>query len=83
MRIVWKLIDTADVILNNFRPDVMSKLGLGYEEVSKRNPRVIYASGSGWGPTGPYAYKGGQDLLAQALSGMMDLQARRGAHPSR
>jgi crotonobetainyl-CoA:carnitine CoA-transferase CaiB-like acyl-CoA transferase len=83
MRIVWELIDTADVILNNFRPDVMGKLGLGYEEVSKRNPRIIYASGSGWGPTGPYAYKGGQDLLAQALSGMMDLQAPPGGAPAK
>jgi formyl-CoA transferase len=83
MRIVWQLLDTADVVLNNFRPDVMGKLGLGYEEVSKRNPRIVYASGSGWGPTGPYAYKGGQDLLAQALSGMMDLQAKPGGVPTK
>ena len=59
----------------------MAKLGLGYEEVSRRNPRIVFASGSGWGPTGPYAYKGGQDLLAQALSGMMATQAPPGGSP--
>jgi len=83
MEIVWKLVEKADVVLNNFRPDVMKKLGLGYEEIAKRNPRVIFAAGSGWGPTGPYAFKGGQDLLAQALGGMMATQAPPGGIPAK
>ena len=65
------LIDKADVVVNNFRAGVMERMGLGYEELSKRNPRLIYAVGTGYGLTGPYAHKGGQDVLAQAMSGVM------------
>ena len=83
IKIVYKLVETADVLLNNFRPDVMAKLGLGYEEVSRRNPRIVYVSGSGYGPSGPYAHKGGQDLLAQAGSGMMVTNAERGGEARR
>jgi formyl-CoA transferase len=68
---VLRLLETADVVVNNFRPGVMERMGLGYEELAKRNPRLIYAVGTGFGLTGPYAHKGGQDVLAQAMSGVM------------
>ena len=62
-----------DVVTENFRSGVMDRLGLGYEDFRKANPRIIYASGSGWGPTSYLAKKGmpGQDLLVQAMSGVM------------
>jgi crotonobetainyl-CoA:carnitine CoA-transferase CaiB-like acyl-CoA transferase len=69
--VVHRLIATADVVVNNFRAGVMERLGFGYEELSKLNPRLIYAVGTGFGLTGPYSHKGGQDVLAQAMSGTM------------
>src|SRR6266581_6846602 len=69
--VVFKLIESADVVVNNFRAGVMDRLGFGYETLSKLNPRLIYAVGTGFGLTGPFAHKGGQDVLAQALSGTM------------
>jgi crotonobetainyl-CoA:carnitine CoA-transferase CaiB-like acyl-CoA transferase len=69
------------VLVHNFRPEVMAKLGLGYAQLRQRNPRLIYASGSGFGPTGPYSHKGGQDVLAQAMSGMMMTNAPLGGAP--
>lgn len=68
---VLKLVETADVVVNNFRAGVMDRLGFGYEALAKLNPRLIYASGTGFGLTGPYAHKGGQDVLAQAVTGVM------------
>jgi formyl-CoA transferase len=79
--IIYRLVDTTDVLVHNFRPDVMARLGLGYEELRRRNPRLIYAHGSGFGPTGPYQHKGGQDILGQAMSGMMMTNAPRGGAP--
>jgi crotonobetainyl-CoA:carnitine CoA-transferase CaiB-like acyl-CoA transferase len=69
--IVYDLVKDADVVVNNFRAGVMERMGFGYDELSKINPRIICAFGSGFGQTGPLAYKGGQDILAQALSGVM------------
>lgn len=69
--IVREMVATADVIVNNFRPDVMERIGLGYEALRKINPRIIYAFGTGFGRSGPYAHKGGQDVLAQAMTGVM------------
>ena len=68
---VMRLLTGADVVVNNFRAGVMERMGFGYEELAKRNPRLIYAVGTGFGLTGPYAHKGGQDVLAQAMSGVM------------
>jgi crotonobetainyl-CoA:carnitine CoA-transferase CaiB-like acyl-CoA transferase len=78
-----RLVDTADVVSENFRPGVMEKLGLGYETLKARKPSLIYASASGYGPDGPYVEKPGQDLLAQALFGMMAItgQAATGPRP--
>ncbi|MEM5503121.1 CaiB/BaiF CoA transferase family protein [Ahrensia kielensis] len=69
---VFELVKTADVVVDNFRAGVMERLGFGYEALAKINPRIICASGTGYGPKGPYAHKGGQDVLAQAMSGVMD-----------
>jgi crotonobetainyl-CoA:carnitine CoA-transferase CaiB-like acyl-CoA transferase len=68
-RIIEELVRKADVVVENFRPGVLDKLGLGYEHLREVNPRIIYASGSGYGPSGPYLKRPGQDLLIQALSG--------------
>lgn len=62
-----------DVILENFRPGVMDKLGLGYEELKKLNPGVIYCSCTGYGSSGPKVRKPGQDLLIQGMSGLAAL----------
>ncbi|MGR4869922.1 CaiB/BaiF CoA transferase family protein [Variovorax sp. LARHSF232] len=75
MDLVKALIADADVVTNNFRAGVMERLGLGYEDCKKLNPRIIYAVGTGFGETGPYAHKGGQDVLAQALTGVMARRA--------
>ncbi len=72
---VKALIAGADVVVNNFRAGVMDRMGLGYDDCHKLNPRIVYAVGTGYGETGPYAYKGGQDVLAQAMSGAMARKA--------
>ena len=79
--IVLKLVDKCDVVVQNFRPDVMTRLGLDYEVLNQRNPSIIYASGSGYGLTGPYNKKGGQDLVAQAISGITWLSGEPGGPP--
>jgi glutaryl-CoA transferase len=71
--ILWKLLERADVLLENFRPGVLERLGFGYEAVSKANPRTIYCSISGFGHTGPYRDRPGYDVIAQGESGVMDL----------
>jgi len=70
-QVVFELVKTADVVVNNFRAGVMERMGFGYDALSKINPRIICAFGSGFGQTGPLSHKGGQDILAQALSGVM------------
>lgn len=77
---VLALIDQADVVVNNFRPGVMERMGFGYEALKKRNPKLIYAVGTGYGLTGPYEHKGGQDVLAQAVSGVMRRKSDQ-SHP--
>ena len=72
---VRALIADADVVVNNFRAGVMERIGLGYDDCRRLNPRIIYAVGTGFGETGPYAHKGGQDVLAQAMSGVMARRA--------
>jgi crotonobetainyl-CoA:carnitine CoA-transferase CaiB-like acyl-CoA transferase len=79
--IALKLIERADVVAENFRPGVMDKLGLGYEALKCRKPDLIYASASGYGPDGPYAERPGQDLLAQALFGLMAITGQRVTGP--
>ena len=67
--VVRDLIRNTDVIVSNFRPGVLDKLGFGYEEAKKLNPRIIYAHAVGYGRKGPYEKLPGQDLMAQCLSG--------------
>jgi crotonobetainyl-CoA:carnitine CoA-transferase CaiB-like acyl-CoA transferase len=69
------------VVAENFRPGVMEKLGLGYATLKARKPSLIYASASGYGPDGPYVEKPGQDLLAQALFGMMTITGQPATGP--
>ena len=65
------LVDGADILIENFRPGTLDKLGLGYDVMKKRNPRLIYAAISGFGQTGPYKSRGGFDLMTQGMSGLM------------
>jgi len=75
MAALKKLIADADVVVSNFRAGVMDRMGIGYDACRGLNPRIIYAVGTGFGETGPYAHKGGQDVLAQAMSGVMARRA--------
>ena len=79
--IIGKLAEEADVVVENFRPGVMEKLGLGYEDLRAANPRIIYCSASGWGRDGPYAKRPGQDLLVQGLSGVATASGRKSDRP--
>ena len=78
---VKKLIVRAEVMTHNFRPGVMEKLGLSYEEVKKINPSIIYGAITGYGKEGPWRSKPGQDLLAQSLSGLAWLTGDAGDPP--
>jgi crotonobetainyl-CoA:carnitine CoA-transferase CaiB-like acyl-CoA transferase len=71
--VLKKLVETADVLLENFRPDVKTRLGIDYETLSKINPRLVYASISGFGQTGPYATRPGFDQIAQGMGGLMSV----------
>lgn len=72
-QLILDLAKDADIVASNFRPGVMDKLGLGWDDLSEVNPRIIVAYASGYGQTGPYAQRRGQDLAAQAISGLMAL----------
>ena len=76
-----RLARGADILVENYRPGVMAKLGLDYAKLSVENPRLIYASISGPGQTGPWAQKGGFDLIAQGLSGIMSVTGTPGGPP--
>lgn len=69
--VVYDLIGSADVVVSNFRAGVIERMGFGYSQLSEMNPRIICAQGTGFGLDGPLSYKGGQDILAQAMSGVM------------
>lgn len=81
MRALRKLISRADVLVQNFRPGVIERLGLDYEAASKLNPRLVYCSISGYGEEGPWVSRPGQDLLAQSRSGVMWLNGDEGQGP--
>lgn len=83
MEIVWELVKKSDVIVENFRPGTMEKLGMGYEEIRKVNPSIIYAGISGFGHTGPYSKRPAYDMLAQAMSGLMSITGEAGHPPVR
>jgi len=79
VEIVKRLAKTADVFVQNYRPGVAERLGLGYEALRAVNPRLIYCSVSGFGGTGPYAPRGGYDLIAQGMSGVISVTGEEGA----
>jgi crotonobetainyl-CoA:carnitine CoA-transferase CaiB-like acyl-CoA transferase len=81
--IFMKLAAKADIILENFRPGVVRKLGIDYDSVRTFNPGVIYASMSGFGQTGPYGKKGGYDIIAQGMSGIMMMTGFPGGRPAK
>jgi len=72
-KIFLKLVEQADVLVENYRPGVVKRLGIDYDTLSKINPRLIYASISGFGQNGPWAMRPGLDLIAQAMSGIMSV----------
>jgi crotonobetainyl-CoA:carnitine CoA-transferase CaiB-like acyl-CoA transferase len=82
-QILRRLAARSDVMMENFRPGTAARLGLGYEELSGQNPRLIYASISGYGQTGPSAGLPGYDAVAQAVSGMMSVTGEAGGEPVR
>ncbi len=79
--VLHRLARDADVLLENYRPGVAARLGAGWETLSELNPRLIYASVSGFGQTGPYAQRPGYDLIAQGLSGVMSVTGEPGGEP--
>ncbi len=81
--IFMKLVKTADVVVENYRPDVKFRLGIDYESLKAINPRVILASISGFGQDGPYAARPGFDQIAQGLSGIMSVTGAPGKGPMR
>ena len=78
-----RMAEGADVVVENFRPGVMHRLGLGYEELAQVNPRLVYCSISGFGSTGPAAKRGGFDLVAQGVSGLMSITGHPGSPPAK
>ena len=76
-----RLSRSTDILIENYRPGVMNALGLGYTDLSSANPRLIYASISGYGQTGPERHKGGFDLIAQGVSGIMSITGEPGHAP--
>jgi crotonobetainyl-CoA:carnitine CoA-transferase CaiB-like acyl-CoA transferase len=81
--VLKRLIATADVVVENFRPDVKFRLGIDYETLSKDQPRLIYASISGFGQTGPLAQRPGFDQIAQGMGGLMSVTGQPGGEPMR
>ena len=81
--IFLKLVKTADVVVENFRPDVKHRLGIDYESLKAVNPRVILASISGFGQTGPYAKRPGFDQIAQGMGGLMSITGDPDGGPMR
>ena len=81
--LLMRLVDTADVLVENMRPPVKHRLGFDYETVQARNPRLVYASISGFGQTGPYASRGGVDQIAQGMGGLMSVTGQPGTGPTR
>ena len=78
-----KMVSRADVVVENYRPGVMDKLGLGYDVLKEVNPRIIYAAVSGFGCYGPYHLRPGYDILAQAMGAMMAITGPKGGGPTR
>jgi formyl-CoA transferase len=83
LEVFRRLVEKADVVVENFRPDVKAKLGVDYESVRKINPRVVYGSISGFGQDGPYHKRPGFDQIAQGMGGLMSITGAPGEGPMR
>ena len=83
IEILMKLVETSDVVVENFRPDVKERLGVDYESLKLRNPKIILASISGFGQDGPYAKRPGFDQIAQGMGGLMSITGAPGEGPMR
>ncbi len=83
IKILMKLVETSDVVVENFRPDVKERLGVDYESLKSRNPKIILASISGFGQDGPYAKRPGFDQIAQGMGGLMSITGAPGEGPMR
>lgn len=83
VEVVRRLAKTADVFVQNYRPGVADRLGLGYAALSEVNPRLIYCAVSGFGGTGPYAPRGGYDLIAQGMSGVISVTGDEDGPPAK
>lgn len=81
--VLKKLVESADVVVENFRPDVKTRLGIDYEALSAINPRIVYASISGFGQDGPYEKRPGFDQIAQGMGGLMSITGLVGQGPVR
>nr|WP_204251084.1 CoA transferase [Elioraea rosea] len=81
--VFFRLVETADVVLENYRSDVKRRLGIDYEAVRKVNPRIVYGSISGFGQDGPYATRPGVDQIAQGMGGLMSITGHPGQGPTR
>lgn len=81
VEVAQRIVASADIVLENFRPGVMERLGLGYERLAELNSRLIYCASTGYGTDGPYRTRPGQDLLAQALTGLPLLNGRESDPP--
>ena len=82
-RVFMELVKRCDVLLENFRPGTMERLGLGYEALKEANPRLVYASISGFGQTGPYSSRPGYDIIGQAMGGLMSITGWPDSPPTR
>ena len=83
IEILMRLVEISDVVVENFRPDVKDRLGIDYESLKKRNPKIILASISGFGQNGPYAKRPGFDQIAQGMGGLMCITGAPGEGPMR
>ncbi len=81
--VVRRMLADADVMLHNFRPGVVERMGLGYDDVSALNPAIVYCAVSGFGATGPYSQRAGFDLVAQGMSGLMSINGFPDSPPAK
>ena len=82
-KIIKELADSSDVLMENYVPGKLESLGLGYEELSRSNPGLVYCSVSGFGPTGPHSGRGGYDVIAASMGGLMEVTGEREGGPAK
>src|SRR5262249_59933019 len=80
--LLLRLVRRGDVLVENFRPGTLERLGLGYERLREVNPRLVYAAVSGFGHTGPWSLKPAYDMIVQALGGLMSVTGHPGGPPT-